>query len=296
MAAGNNRPNPQRSAVRRHSLHRKGLMVELLMGYLTHLLQTIHQTFLALGMRRKFLSGLLVFHFDANYLKILILSPLLVEPTFGGIAEIRANSPHDCLNLAETFGAYVSQSASAHIKRPVQSHAPACRQPFVFVNDGINPARNHDVEVGNRLLNHAPMRCPVTPLGKRVNDKPPNNTQDADANGNKHADSRPIRWELLRLYHWLILGWMSFFTGAGMSAIWWLMRPNDAHHWRRGSDARYWTEAESRRPVNAPCSQSYLAFSTSSRAFLSDSSLWSFVKKRSLIGGSESMLSTGSSM
>ena len=31
-----------------------------------------------------------------------------------------------------------------------------------------------------------------------------------------------------------------------------LLLPNNAHHWRRGSDARHLTETESRRPVHEP--------------------------------------------
>ena len=197
-------------------------MVKSLIGYLTHPLQTFRQTFLALSVRRKFLSGLRIFCFDANYLKIPILSPLFIQPAFGALAEVGANPPHGRLNLAEASGAYVFQSGSTHINRPAQANSPSGWQFLVLVNDGINPSRSDNVEIRNSLLTQAPARLLITTLGKRVNNEPADHANDADTNSNNNSDGRPIRWDLLRWYHRVILGWASFFTGAGMPPIWWL--------------------------------------------------------------------------
>jgi hypothetical protein len=204
-----------------------GLVAVSLMGYLLHLLQAIRQASLALNMRRELLARCRVGLSVPLNLIFLIIFPCLIQPAFGGTNKASPNLPHSRLNLTETLSANILQGVNVHIKSPTQSHAEPCRQLVVFVNDGVNPPHNDNVEIRNSLLKQMPARTLISTLSKRVNDKPPDNAKDADSNSNNNADGRPIHWDLLRWYHWLLLGWASFFTGAGMSAIWWLTRPNE---------------------------------------------------------------------
>jgi hypothetical protein len=63
---------------------------------------------------------------------------------------------------------------------------------------------------------------PLTAFCKKMDNNP---ASDINSDDGKDADCGPICWRRLSMYHWIIILLVSFFNGAGMGAIWNLLKP-----------------------------------------------------------------------
>ena len=120
-----------------------GVMVGLLMGNLPHLLQAIHQCLLAFCVSWNLVvrTGVLL------NLIILIILPCCVQPVFGGVGEMNANTTQGRLNLGETTGANFFQSHNLPVHHAAQCRAESFWENLLLINDGIKPSGSNDMKI-----------------------------------------------------------------------------------------------------------------------------------------------------